>query len=131
MRYLVTARVKPGREADLLKAIEDGTLGTGSVAGDEYLRNMEQARLCTKGAVRWVEVCFCDLPLQEERPYWEEYFELLRVQDAHGRQRCRDLDGTEPWACGSCDCTQRLEERMATWGKPFLDVLRAATVGQP
>ena len=26
MRYLVTARVKPGREADLLKAIEDGSL---------------------------------------------------------------------------------------------------------
>ena len=38
MRYLVTARVKPGREADLLRAIEDGTLGAGSVAGDEYLR---------------------------------------------------------------------------------------------
>src|SRR5262245_18246442 len=98
MRYLVTARVKRGREADLLQAIENGTLGVGSVAGDEYLRNMAQARLCGDGSVRWVEVCFCDLPLQEERPYWEEYFELLRVQDAHGRQRCRDLNGTEPWA---------------------------------
>ena len=53
MRYLVTARVKPGREAELLKAIEDGTLGAGSVAGDEYLRNMEQARLCDNGALRW------------------------------------------------------------------------------
>jgi len=28
MRYLVTARVKPGKEADLLQAIEDGKLGT-------------------------------------------------------------------------------------------------------
>ena len=46
MRYLVTARLKPGREADLLKAIEDGTLGRGSVAGSEYLENMAQAR-CT------------------------------------------------------------------------------------
>ena len=45
MRYLVTARVKAGREADLLRAIEDGTLGAGSVAGDEYFRNMEEARL--------------------------------------------------------------------------------------
>jgi hypothetical protein len=35
MRYLVTARVKPGREAALLKAVEEQTLGTGSVAGDE------------------------------------------------------------------------------------------------
>ena len=54
MRYLVTARVKPGREAELLQAIEAGTLGAGSVAGEEYLRNMEQARLCTDGALRWV-----------------------------------------------------------------------------
>jgi hypothetical protein len=126
MRYLVTARVKPGREAGLLRAIEEGTLGAGSVAGDEYLRNMEQARLREDGALRWVEVCFCELPLQEERPYWEEYFELVRVQDAHARHRCRDLNGTEPWACTSCDCTDRLEARMAGWGRPFLEVLRAA-----
>src|SRR5216110_3313016 len=46
MRYLVTARVKPSREVDFLRAIESGTLGSGSVAGDEYLRNMESARLC-------------------------------------------------------------------------------------
>ncbi|MBV9125997.1 MAG: hypothetical protein JO112_21810 [Planctomycetes bacterium] len=126
MRYLVTARVKPGREADLLRAIEAGNLGEGSVAGDEYLRNMEQARLCGQGAVRWVEVCFCDMPLQEEQPYWEEYFELVRIQDAHGRHRCRDLDGTEPWACVACDCTEKLEERMTRWGPRFLDLLRAA-----
>lgn len=37
MRYLVTARVRPGRETDLLAAIEKGTLGQGSVAGSEYL----------------------------------------------------------------------------------------------
>src|SRR5262245_24223508 len=126
MRYLVTAWVKPGREADLLRAIEEGTLGAGSVAGDEYLRNMEQARLCGGKGVRWGEVCFCDLSLQEEQPYWEEYFELVRVQDAHGRHRCRDLNGTEPWACSDCDCTDRLEKRMTAWGRPFLDALRAA-----
>ena len=126
MRYLVTARVKPGREPDLLRAIEDGTLGAGSVAGDEYLRNMEQARLCASGSVRWVEVCFCDLPLQEERPYWEEYFELVRVQDAHARHRCRDESGSEPWACCACDCSARLEAKLATQGRPFLEVLREA-----
>ena len=105
MRYLVTARVKPGKEAQLLRAIEEGSLGRGSVAGDEYLDNMAQARLCQDGAIRWVEVCFCDIPLAEERPYWEEFFELTKVQDAHGRHRCRDLDGSEPWACSTCDCT--------------------------
>jgi hypothetical protein len=129
MRYLVTARVNPGREADLLKAIEDETLGAGSVAGDEYLRNMEQARLREDGSIRWVEVCFCRLPLEEERPYWEEFFELVKVQDAHGRHRCRDLNGTEPWACCDCDCTEKLEARMATWGPQLLDVLRAAAPG--
>ncbi len=128
MRYLVTARVRPGREADLLRAIEGGSLGAGSVAGGEYLRNMESARLCGDGTARWVEVCFCDEPLAEERPYWEEFFELVRVQDAHARRRCRDLNGSEPWACGACDCTERLEAKMAGWGQPFLDVLRAAAL---
>ncbi len=129
MRYLVKARVKPGREAELLRAIEDGTLGRGSVAGDEYLHNMAQARLLVDGSVRWVEVCFCDVPLAEERPYWEQFFELTRVQDAHARHRCRDLNGTEPWACGECDCTEKLEATMAGWGRPFLEVLREAAFG--
>jgi hypothetical protein len=125
VRYLVTARVKLGREADLLRAIEEGSLGAGSVAGDEYLRNMQDARLYDNGRVRWVEVCFCPSPLQEEQPYWEEYFELVRIQDAHGRHRCRDSNGTEPWACTSCDCTERLEARLSTQGQSFLEVLRA------
>lgn len=126
MRYLVRARVRPGRERALLQAIEDGTLGAGSVAGDEYLRNMESARLCEDGTARWVEVCFCAEPLQEERLYWEEFFELERVQDAHARSRCRDENGSEPWACGECDCTVKLENKMRQWGRPFLQQLRTA-----
>jgi hypothetical protein len=126
MRYLVTARVKPGKEAELLRAIEDGTLGAGSVAGDEYLRNMREARLCEDGKTKWVEICFCATPLAEERPYWEEYFDLVKVQDAHHRQRCRDENGTEPWACCDCDCTERLETWLNMRGRPFLDVLPTA-----
>lgn len=124
MRYLVRARLKPGREADLLDAIENGTLGCGSVAEGEYLRNMKDARVCDDRTTRWVEVCYCPSPLLEERSYWEEYFDLMRVQDAHDRRRCRDENGTEAWACSSCDCTQRLERRLAGTGKSFLDVLR-------
>jgi len=124
MRYLVTARVRPGKEPALLQAIEDGTLGFGSVAGDEYLRNMAQARRVEDGSVRWVEVCFCWEPLEEEKPYWEELFELVKIQDAHSRRHCRDLDGSEPWACCDCDCTEKLEARMEEWGRPFLDMLR-------
>ncbi|PYV98546.1 MAG: hypothetical protein DMG89_10780 [Acidobacteria bacterium] len=124
MRYLVRARVKPGLEHALLKAIHEETLGRGSVAEGEYLRNMQDARLCADESTRWVEVCYCPTPLQEERPYWEEYFELTRVQDAHDRRKCRDQNGSEPWACGDCDCTQRLEMKLKQTGKSFMDLLR-------
>ena len=50
----------------------------------------------------------------------------MRVQDAHARHRCRDLDGSEPWACCDCDCTAKLEAKLAGQGQPFLDLLRAA-----
>src|SRR5687768_15588510 len=123
MRYLVTARVKPGREQAMLDAIESKTLGRGSVAGGEYLRNMTDARLRDDGTVRWVEVCFCDVPLDEERPYWEEYFELVRVQDAHRRDKCRDVNGEAPWACSNCDCTEKLERHLGTSGRSFLELL--------
>lgn len=127
MRYLVRAQVRPGREADLLHAIEDETLGRGSVAEGEYLRNMKEARLCADQTARWVEVCYCPTPLQEERPYWEKFFNLTRVQDAHDRRKCRDENGSEPWACSDCDCTARLEEKLKGLGAPFLDTLKLDT----
>lgn len=126
MRYLVKARVKPERAAELLQAIDSGRLGEGSVAGDEYLRNMSEARLCDDGTTRWVEICYCAQPLDEERPYWEEFFELLEIKDAHRRTNCRDENGSEPWACGECDCTVKLEQRLKTWGGEFLPALRTA-----
>jgi hypothetical protein len=69
----------------------------------------------------WLEICFCWEPLDEEKPYWEEYFELVKIQDAHSRRLCRDLNGSEPWACSDCDCTEKLEKRMEGWGRPFLN----------
>ena len=126
MRYLVHARVRPGKEEKLLKAIEKGTLGRGSVAGHEYLHDMSRARLFTDGQVRWVEICFCDVPLAEERAYWEEFFELTEVRDAHSRRNCKDLNGTEPWACCSCDCTSELEKRLGDSGQSFLEHLKQA-----
>ena len=115
--------MKPGGEKKLLEAIENQTLGEGSVAEGEYLRNMKDARFCADGTARWVEVCYCPTPLQEERPYWEQHFELTQVQDAHDRQRCRDHNGDEPWACGECDCTERLEKKLGSMGNSFLDEL--------
>jgi hypothetical protein len=124
MRYLVRARVKPGREKSLIEAIERGTLGQGSVAEGEYMRNMGEARLFPGEEARWVEICYCSTPLQEERPYWEQFFDLVKVHDAHDRRKCRDHNGSEPWACNDCDCTQRLEQKLENSGSAFLKCLR-------
>jgi hypothetical protein len=119
MRYLVTARVKQGRRQALQRAIDDGSLGRGSIAGDEYLHNMTEARELEDGRVKWVETCFCPTPLEEERPYWEAFFDLDTVKDAHARAKCRDENGTEPWSCSTCDCTAKLEAWLQRQGRPF------------
>jgi hypothetical protein len=124
LRYLVTARVKEGRREALDQAIENRTLGRGSVAGGEYLRNMAAARQLDDGRMQWVETCFCEQPLDEERPYWEKYFNLLRVVDAHARDRCRHETGEAPFACQSCDCTAKLECALAARGRPFANRIR-------
>jgi hypothetical protein len=126
MRYLVKARVKPGKEQALLQAVQNGTLGAGSIAGDEYVHDMRHARALEDGSARWVEVCYCATPLQEERPYWEQYFDLLSVKDAHSRRNCRHENGTEAWACSECDCTKKLEEKLAATGEPLLETLGQA-----
>jgi len=127
VRYLVRAKLKPGKKGALLDAIDTKTLGQGSIAGDEYFRNMQDARLYPDQTARWVEVCYCPTPLQEEKPYWEEYFDLTKVQDAHDRRKCRDESGSEPWACGDCDCTERLESKLKCSGQLFLTTLRDQT----
>ena len=86
MRDLAHARVKPDRAGDLLQAIESRTLGSGSIAGSEYLRDMEQAYLLDDGSVGWVEVCLCFSLLEEELHYWEEYFDMNKVMNAHNRE---------------------------------------------
>ena len=124
MRYLVKARIKGGQEKSLLKAIADGSLGRGSIAGDEYIYDLQHARIGDDGVAHWVETCFCATPLAEERAYWEQFFELLSVKDAHNRKNCRHENGTEPWACCNCDCTKRLEDRLQRQGKSFLTALQ-------
>ena len=125
VRYLVKARLKAGLEGPLLRAVADASLGRGSIAGDEYIYDLQHARVGADGVAHWVETCFCSTPLAEERPYWAEYFELLSVKDAHNRKNCRDENGTEPWACSNCDCTRRLEERLQRQGEPFLGTLQS------
>jgi hypothetical protein len=76
MRYLIKARLNPTRRVALLQAIDTGRLGDGSIAGDEYIYDMEMARVDKDGNAHWVETCFCHPPLEEERPYWEG---ILRI----------------------------------------------------
>ena len=121
---MVKAKVKVVKSKPLLDSIDNRTLGKGSIAGDEYIYNMNEARLHEDGVATWVETCFCDPPLAEERPYWEEYFALLSVKDAHFRRNCRHENGTQPWACCDCDCTRKLEERLSGQGESFLARLR-------
>lgn len=124
MRYLVKAKVKPDKSKELLDSINDGTLGQGSIAGDEYFYNMNEARVSGDGIATWVETCFCDPPLAEERAYWEQYFQLISMKDAHSRRNCRHENGTELWACRNCDCTNKLEEKLRGQGESFLERLR-------
>jgi hypothetical protein len=49
------------------------------------------------------------------------------VQDAHDRRKCRDFNGSEPWACGDCDCTAHLEKKLSNLGDPFLQNLANAS----
>src|SRR4029079_8932321 len=121
-------RVKPGKERALIEAIKRGTLGRGSVAGDEYLRNMQNARLFDDGTARWVEVCYCNVPLEEERPYWEEFFDLVKVQDAHARPNCRDENGAKPGTGVECGATDRLEVRLAKQAPAFLPLFKTQII---
>jgi len=125
VRYLVKAKLKSGKSHPLLRSIDDGTLGKGSIAGDEYIYDMNAARVNGDDDATWVETCFCNPPLAEERPYWEEHFDLISIKDAHSRRNCRHENGTEPWACCDCDCTTKLEEKLRAHGKSFLERLRA------
>jgi hypothetical protein len=124
MRYLVKARLKAGSERALLDAIQTGELGRGSIAQEEFIHNMAEARVDNDGVAQWVETCFCATPLEEERPYWEKFFDFLSVRDAHARRNCKDENGSEPWACCNCDCTAKLEERLKQSGRSFLDQLK-------
>jgi hypothetical protein len=127
MRYLVKAKLKAGKQRDLVRAIDNETLGRGSIAGDEYLHNLHQARVNGHGIATWVECCFCDPPLAEERPYWEEFFHLVSVKDAHSRRNCRHENRSERWACCECDCTKKLEQKLGEQGDSFLARLRQSS----
>ena len=122
MRYLLGARVRPGRRADLLRALEDGTFGRGFPFGDlgEVLCS---GRVDATGTIRWVEVCYCreyyGVAMHEELPYLEEYLTDIEVADARNPIHCEGYP-----ACNGCDCTRKVRFE----GEPLLQHLRRTEV---
>lgn len=124
MRYLVRAYVKKGKEADLLEAVNSGSLGRGSIAYPTYIKCMKSARLLDDGQVRWIEPCYCREAfgpggeLLEELPYWREYFEDIDIRYTTTLEKCEGYP-----SCGSCDCTEKLEAKLDQTGIPFFPAL--------
>ncbi len=123
MRYFVKAVLRKEKQLQLKRAIDNGELGAGSVAGGEYIRDMKHARLLDDGSAEWIEVCFCNPPLDEERPYWEEYFDLKEITDATDRKNCKHETGKLPWSCVNCNCTKKQETELIKMGKSFYESL--------
>lgn len=53
MKYLIKAKVKESSRPELLRVIADVTLGAGSVAFGEYVKNMQQARVLEEKKLSW------------------------------------------------------------------------------
>ena len=124
MRYLLGARVRPERRAELLRALEDGTFGAGFPYGD-LGEVLGAGRVDASGTIRWVEVCYCreyyGVAMHEELPYLEEYLTDIEVADARSPRYCKGYP-----ECNDCPCTRKVR----FGGEPLLDHLRR-TVAQP
>ena len=114
MRYLVTARVKPGSISPR-SGHRQRHVRASSIAGDGISTTCPGAAL-PDGTVKWVGTCFCATTLDEERPSSEAYLDLLNVRTrTHGQVPPRERH--RYWACSIRDSTERLEARLATQGE--------------
>jgi hypothetical protein len=118
LRYLLSARVRPEKRTDLLRALEEGRFGAGFPYGDlgEMLCT---GRVDASGTIRWVEVCYCreyyGVAMEEELPYLEEYLTSVTVADARSPAHCEGYP-----VCNDCDCTRKVRPK----GEPLLEHLR-------
>src|SRR5579875_2654377 len=123
MRYLLSARVRPERRAELLDAIESGTFGAGFPYGD-LGATLCEGKVDPGGTIRWVEVCYCreayGVAMEEELPYFEEFLTDMTVADARAPVHCLGYP-----ACNDCDCTKKVRPK----GEAFLPYLRRLVRG--
>jgi len=123
LRYIIGAKVRPDRRAELLLTLEEGRFGEGFPYGDlgQVLR---AGRVDASGTIRWVEVCYCreyyGVAMAEELPYFEEYLTDIEVADARSPVSCKGYP-----ECNQCDCTTKVRFE----GEPFLDHLRRGIDG--
>jgi hypothetical protein len=118
MRYLLSARVRPGRRADLLEALEDGRFGAGFPFGD-LGSVLGSGRVDASGTIRWVEVCYCreylGVAMEMELRYIEDYLTDVEVTDARSPRYCKGYP-----ECNDCACTRKVRFD----GEALLDYLR-------
>ena len=109
MRYLLGARLRPGRRDELLRALEGGTFGEGFPYGD-LGEVICAGRVDDSGTIRWVEVCYCreyyGVAMEEELPYLEEYLTDIVVADARSPEHCEGYP-----VCNDCDCTRKVRPK--------------------
>jgi hypothetical protein len=118
MRYLLGAKIRPERRADLLQALEVGRFGDGFPYGD-LGETLCTGRVDASGMIRWVEVCYCreyyGVAMHEELPYLEEYLTDIEVADARSPRDCKGYP-----ECNDCACTRKVRFD----AEPLLDHLR-------
>jgi hypothetical protein len=118
MRYILAARVRPEKHAQLLWALDDGSFGEGFPYGD-LGEMLCEGRVDDLGTIRWVEVCYCreyyGVAMHEELPYLEEYLTGIEVADARSPRYCKGYP-----ECNDCPCTRKVRFE----GEPLRDHLR-------
>jgi hypothetical protein len=122
MRYLMKARVIPGKAAALKQALDDRTFGSGFPFGDLG----EAIRECTvdgHGTLRWIETCYCreysNVAMVMEIEYFEPYLHAIEIGDARDPRFC---DGYPH--CNDCRCTDGI--RLP--GTPFSEYIQQLIV---
>jgi hypothetical protein len=124
MRYLLSARVRPEKRAELIAAIESGSFGHGFPYGD-LGETLCEGRVDPGGTIRWVEVCYCreyyGVAMAEELPYFEEFLTDMTIADARSPAHCEGYP-----VCDDCTCTKKVRPK----GEPFLEYLRR-TASEP
>jgi hypothetical protein len=129
MRYILQAKVIPGKAGALLQALRDRSFGRGFPYGDLGENLRDDCFVDADGTVRWVETCYCreslNVAMVMELPYFEPFMHQIEVVDARDPRFC---DGYPH--CNDCDCTKTVRLPGVAF-YPYLEKLAAAETQSP